>query len=202
MPRHLLLHFRPDGDGGSGDGGGTGESQEDKDRREAQEAEERRRHSGSGGSTTDMVPRSEAQEARSEAKNLRDRLRAAEKERDELKASQETDAEKLKRERDEAATGRTAAETRVRNLQVQVLASKVGIVDPEAAATLLDWSKIEDPEVTSQVEKALRDLVKDKPYLAGKVPGGSDGGAGDGSGASGEDMNSLIRSGFGVRSPG
>jgi hypothetical protein len=86
----------------------------------------------------------------------------------------------------------TATEKRVRDLQVQVLATKVGIVDPSAASALLDWSKIEDPDDDKQVEKALRELVKEKTYLV-PAGGGSDGGAGNGAGGGTQDMNQMIR---------
>lgn len=167
--------------------------------REAQEAEARAQAEREAASAT--VPRAEAEEARREAKNLRDRLRAAEKERDDLKTAQMTDAEKIQKERDDALAASSDLEKRVRNLQVQVLAGKVGIVDPEAASALLDWTTIKDVDDSKEVEKALRDLAKSKPYLVGNVAGGGDGGAGNGAGSGGTgSMNDLIRSGFGVRS--
>lgn len=196
--RNGWIHYRADeGGSGGGDGGGSGsETQEEVAAREAREADERRR-SGSGGNE-DMVPKREVQEANREAQKLRERLRDAEKERDDLKKSQMTDAEKVQKERDDAVAAKAAADKRVRDLQVQVLAGKIGIVDPEAASALLDWSSISDPDDSKAVEKALKDLVKDKPYLAGKTAGGGDGGAGNGSGAGRSgNMNDLIRAGAG-----
>lgn len=201
MLRNGWIHYRQDGGaggdgGGSGDGGAGGnESPEDRATREAQEAEARR--SGSGGNE-DMVPKREVQEANREAQKLRDRAKAAEDELAKIKASQMSDTEKAQKERDDANAKATAAEKRVRDLQVQVIAGKLGIVDPQAAASLLNWDTVSDPDDDKSVEKALKDLVKDKPYLAGTA-GGSDGGAGDGSGAGGRsgNMNDLIRQGAG-----
>lgn len=196
--RDSWIHYRTDegGAGGEGGSGGGSETPEEVAAREAREAEERRR-SGSG-ENQDMVPKREVQEANREAQLLRERLRNAEKERDDLKKSQMTDAEKVQKERDDAIAAKATADKRVRDLQVQVLAGKIGIVDPEAASALLDWSSISDPEDSKSVEKALKDLVKDKPYLAGSTAGGGDGGAGDGSGAGRSgNMNDLIRQGAG-----
>lgn len=200
---HRLIHYHPDGDGGSGEGGsgegspgGNGTTQTPPEGNGGSGS-----GSGNGNQNQDMIPRAEAEEARREAKNLRDRLKAAEKERDDLKTSQMSDAEKVQKERDDALAAASDLDKRVRTLQVQVLAGKVGIVDPEAASALLDWTTIKDVDDSAEVEKALRALVKAKPYLAGTVAGGGDGGAGNGAGAGGTgSMNDLIRSGFGVRS--
>lgn len=181
----LLLH--PDGEGG-GEGGGSSQEEE----ATAPPEGEAETQGGSGDGQTQMVPASEAQEARKEAKNLRQRMKAIEKERDELKGAQMSDAEKTTEERDKLREqAKTLAESN-RTLRVQVLSSKVGIIDPEAASALLDWSKITDPEDDAEVEQALREMVKEKTYLAGNVAGGGDGGAGGGSGEV-VDMNQALR---------
>lgn len=189
--RMRLIHFRPGGDDGGA--GGASETPEEVAAREAQEAEARAQAEREAEAEKNrMVPASEAQEARREAQALRQRTKAAEEELKRLKDAQLSDQEKTAKERDEERSRADAAEKRVRDLQVQVLATKVGIVDPPAASALLDWSKIEDPEDDKQVEKALRDLVKEKTYLV-PAGGGSDGGAGNGTGGGTQDMNSMIR---------
>lgn len=140
------------------------------------------------------VPASELTKVRNEAANYRTQLRDAQKKIEELEGEKKGDIEKLsdrlgKLEGD----NKTLVDTN-RALRVQVLASKVGII-PEArsdAARLLDWGSVKDPDSDSDVEKALRELVKEKTFLLGKVPGGSDGGAGGTDRGSG-DMNSLLR---------
>jgi hypothetical protein len=184
---HFLL-FRPEGDG-DGSGGGTGDGSQGGSGTGSQ-ADDGGTQGGSSGS--DMVPRSEAQEARREAQSLRNRLKAAEEARAALEREKLSDSEKIVQERDDAVKAASDANLRVREMQVQVLAQDIGIVDPEAASRLLDWDKIKNPDDRTQVEKALRDLVKDKSYLIGHA-GKSDGGAGDGSGGQGTSMNDLIR---------
>lgn len=180
------------GSGGGGDGGsGSGSSTA------TPPAGESGAQGGDG--KQDMVPRSEAQEARREAQNLRERLKTAEKERDDLKSAQMSDSEKLTKERDDLKTEKTTLEEENRNLRVQVISARVGIQDPEAAAALLKWDTIKDSSDEKEIESALKQLVKDKPYLAGNVAGGGDGGAGDGVGTSTTDMNSLLRGATGRR---
>jgi hypothetical protein len=189
------------GDGGSGNGeGGSGESPEEKTAREAREAEAARSGSGSG-NNNDLVPKREVQEANREAQNLRERAKKAEDELAAIKTAQLSDTEKVQKERDDAKAAQAVAEKRSRDLQVQVIAQGLGVVDPSAAASLLNWENVSDPDDPKAVEKALRELVKDKPWLAGNTGGGGDGGAGDGSGAGrgGQNMNDLIRGASGRR---
>jgi hypothetical protein len=143
-----------------------------------------------------MVPASEAQRARQEAKGLRDRAKKAEEELDKLKREQMSETEQVKKDNETLTAEKEGLETEARNLRVQVLASSVGIVDPEVASRLLDWSKIDDPSDTKELEKELRALIKDKPYLTGTVAGGADGGAGKGGGdapTGNAGMNQLLR---------
>lgn len=58
---------------------------------------------------------------------------------------------------------------------------------------LMDSDAVEwDGETPKNVRQLLRDLVKDRPYLATKRPGTADGGAGD-SGDRALDMNTVLR---------
>lgn len=59
--------------------------------------------------------------------------------------------------------------------EVQLNAAKLGIIDPDAAAKLLDYSQLEyDADGSPKnAGKLLQDLVKAKPYLAGTPPSGS-----------------------------
>jgi len=53
--------------------------------------------------------------------------------------------------------------------EVRLQAQKKGIIDPDAAYALVDLTQIEyeDGKVTG-VDKALNNLIKDKPYLSGE----------------------------------
>jgi len=131
---------------------------------------------------TEPISLEEARKLRSEARAMRDRLKFAEskaKEFDELKAK--LDAEKLtetERWQKQATDlqskydSDTAALTeRVVRYEVERIASKLGIIDPDAAAQLIDWDALEyDGDGTpSNADALLKDLLKNKPYLAGKT---------------------------------
>ena len=66
-------------------------------------------------------------------------------------------------EQELAAKDRDVAEREVR-VKVTSAAAKLNIVDPEAAYLLMDLASI-DPDDSQGVTKALRALVKEKPYL-------------------------------------
>lgn len=72
-------------------------------------------------------------------------------------------------EREQALWQRERQE-RTLKYETMLAASRLGIVDPEAAYRLLDLSKLEFDEdgQPKNLEQALRDLVKAKPYLAGQ----------------------------------
>ena len=57
-------------------------------------------------------------------------------------------------------------EERTRDLTVKYLSVKLDIVDPEVAGKFLDWKTL-DVRNTQAVEDALKQLLKDKPFLAG-----------------------------------
>jgi hypothetical protein len=138
-----------------------------------------------------------ARKLRSEARNLRSRLKEAEKERDDLKASQMSELEKLQKGTEDLSKSNATLVQENRSLRAQVVAGRVGIVDPEIAVGLVDWDDAEDD---ASLEKQFKAILKAKPYLAGNVAGGADGGArgqNDGGGAS-EDMNTLLRRKAGV----
>lgn len=62
---------------------------------------------------------------------------------------------------------RTMQERMVR-YEIQIQAAKQGIIDPDAAAKLLDWTEIEYDEdgTPKNTDKLLAKLLKEKPYLA------------------------------------
>lgn len=173
------------GDGGSGDGGSGGAQ------------------GGTGGTGTDAqggdgdgdgtLSVEAARKLRSEAKSLRERLKAAEDKLKERDDADLTDRQKLERDNQAAKAKVEQLEQRERELTAQLVAGKVGIRQEAVAdaVKLLDWSKIDDAADEAQVEQALKQLLKDKPYLAGRS-GGLDGGRGRDS-RQPTSMNDLIR---------
>jgi hypothetical protein len=151
------------------------------------------------GGQDDLVPRSELNKVSREAAKYRRELRTTQTA---LKEREDQDKSDLERERDRAVKAEQDLKTErqaARQLRVEVLASRVGIVREARAdaSRLLDWDQVSDPDDERELESALRDLVKEKPFLLGKVPGGADGGAGaEREGGSG-DMNALLRAAAG-----
>lgn len=132
--------------------------------------------------------RKELSETRREAAANRVKLKKYEDE-------QLTETQRLERERDEAKTRADELEQLSRDLRAQVLAAKVG-VRAEAVqdlARLIDWSAIEDPTDDRQVERHIKEMVKEKPYLSQTAGVSLNGGAGRGSNGHPFDMNQWIR---------
>jgi small-conductance mechanosensitive channel len=115
---------------------------------------------------------------RAEAAEYRKRLRELE---GRVKAEEEakmTEQERLQKrlaelERKEAEY-QQVLQARTLEYEVKLQASKLGVVDPDAAYRLLDVKQIEfdDDGKPTNIEKALKDLVAKKPYLvaSGGVP--------------------------------
>lgn len=89
------------------------------------------------------------------------------------------DAEAIKKELREEL----AAESNTRLVRAEVKAAAAGkLADPTDAPRYIDLTKIKigadgDPDA-KQIAKAIEDLVKERPYLAGKQPWGDVGGGG------------------------
>lgn len=99
------------------------------------------------------------------------------------RAQQEAERAKLTKEEqlvakvadlERAQTERTRShQEQIVQYEVRLAAAKQGIVDPDAAAKLLDWSQIDydDAGNPKNVGKLLQDLIKNKPYLASPQSG-------------------------------
>lgn len=84
---------------------------------------------------------------------------------DQLEAYQRkerTDFENLQADLDKYKGDMTGLKRENQKLVVQVAAAKLGIVDPDAAAQLLDWSAIDGG---APVEEALATLLETRPWL-------------------------------------
>jgi uncharacterized protein YhaN len=118
-----------------------------------------------------------------------------------LKESQMSEAEKLSTrlkelEGQQANWNKERQEMLVRS-EVMAAAGKLGLVDPDAAYRLLDLAALEYDEngKPKNLDKALAELIKAKPYLSGSAYRAS-GNAGNGSGGSlkpHQSMNDFIR---------
>lgn len=145
---------------------------------------------GASESKDDVLSAEQARKLRSENYELRQRLKQAEAALEEAKKGEQTELQKRDEEIQKQGERLAALERRNRSMGVQVAAGRLGIVDPEAADKLLDWDKIDNPADEQQIEQALQQLVKDKPYLT-RIAGAADGGARGQ--ARPTDMNDVLR---------
>jgi hypothetical protein len=171
----------------SGTDEGVQETPEQVAAREAQEADAQ--------SQEDDAKGGELARARQEAARYRTQLRDVQTNLKKLQDEKLSDSEKLAKQLNETTELNGSLLDQNRTLRVQLAATKVGI-NPDladAVPSMLDWSSIEDGDAKG-LEKALKDLVKERPSLAGAVAGGSDAGEGrrDQQQPKG-DMNSILR---------
>ena len=115
----------------------------------------------------------EARKLRREAQNLRKRLADLEKVDADRKQAELSEAEQAKQtaqaSQQELAKLREEHRATMVRYEVMLLASKLHVVDPDAAVRLLDLEAVETAEDgaldAKAVEAALRALLKAKPYL-------------------------------------
>ena len=148
---------------------------------------------GGDDAPTTLTPEA-ARKLRSEARGLRQRLKAAEQELEKRTTADLTDAQRLERETKTQAARIEQLEAQLRDTNVATIAARLGVKADlvDTIAPLLDWSDL-DHDDTKAIERAVRELVKARPSLSANQDGHS-GGAGRGTGRGSEgDMNSLIR---------
>lgn len=117
--------------------------------------------------------------ARNEAASHRVKLNEYEEKARRDAEAQMTEAQKYQSraadlERQVSELTRTHQERAIK-YEVQLHAAKLGIIDPDAASKLLDYSQLEydDDGTPKNAGKLFQDLVKAKPYLAGTPQSGS-----------------------------
>lgn len=76
---------------------------------------------------------------------------------------EKTDAERLNDTVNDLNSKLTERDGIIRNLRSQMVAQKLGIVDPEVAASLINWEKVGETE--QDLENAFKELLESKPYL-------------------------------------
>ena len=127
---------------------------------------------------------------------------------DEKKKAAMTETERLKKEREEAdlkaQESLSKAEQRLIKSEIMVQASKLNIIDIDAAYKLLDKEelKVDANDNISGVAEALKTLIEEKPYLVGKetkpaVTKTGDNQNEDNQTKGGFNMNDLIRKAVG-----
>lgn len=123
-------------------------------------------------SSTENISLEEARKLRSEAANLRKRLKSFE---DREKAVQDAQLSEVDLTKKQFAELQAQHELHVRQTQDRIVryelekhAARIGVIDPDAAATLLDKSELEFEEdgTPKNAEELMKKLLKNKPYLA------------------------------------
>jgi hypothetical protein len=113
--------------------------------------------------------------ANAEAKTYRQKADELDKLKADLEASKLSEKERLEKSNSDLQKKfddlTRQHQERTVNYEVQLKAAQMGIVDPDAASKLLDHGAIEYDATGSptNVDDLLKDLIKLKPYLAGKI---------------------------------
>lgn len=153
---------------------------------------------------TETLSRAEAKKLRSEAKNLRDRLKAAEAQVEKDKNAKLSEQQKLQKQVEELTKQSDARDERYRNMLllqgVSELKERLGVRSVKAMTKLIDTDALEfdlDSGEVRGIEDELKRLKKEDADLF--IAGGTDGGAGGSGRAAGFDMNTSIRRAAGRR---
>ena len=140
---------------------------------------------GSGGGTPKTYDEEHVRKLNSEAAGYRTRANKAERELEEFRKSQLTDAEKKELRLKELESENTTLKGRERSSRIEALAAKAGARDADVVALLV-------PADAEDLAKAITEIKKARPHLFGSS-GSVDGGAGGGGGGSAGTMNDFIR---------
>ena len=132
---------------------------------------------------------------RQENRSLRERLRALEQQG----GGQQPQGDTITRDefqRQEQQWQDRLRQQGVRS-EVAMASARLGVVDPEAAYRLLDTDDLDfdDKGQPTNVEAALKNLIRERPWLAQpRAPrAGADGGAGGAAPRTGASMNDVLR---------
>lgn len=145
---------------------------------------------GAGDDAPSLSPE-DARKLRSEAKNLRDRLKSAEEDLKRREDAELNERQRLDRDKTALEARVSQLESDLREKSVQIVAAKIGVRSDlvDAVSALVDWTDVDSSD-PKDVERAVKALLKERPSLSGKGEG-LDGGAGRGNGGrgSGEDAS-------------
>lgn len=118
------------------------------------------------GEGQESISLEEAKKLRSEAANLRKRMKAYEDAEVAAQQAAMSDAQKASKRADDAEAKVKAYQTQLVTAQVKLAAQTKGIIDPDIAALAIQSSlEYGDDGMPTNLEKALTDLIKNKPYL-------------------------------------
>ncbi len=113
----------------------------------------------------------EAKKLRTEAHNLRKRLKEFDDKEEQAKLAALSEVEKAKQQAVKAEQQIQQYREKLITAQVQLAAQAKGVIDAEAAALLVRGSlEYDDDGMPSNLDKALDTLIKNKPYLAPAKP--------------------------------
>lgn len=110
--------------------------------------------------------------AREQADRQAKKLTQYEKAEQDKRDAELSEIERIKKQNTELQSQHEAytkaMQERIVSYEVQAQAAKLGIIDPEAASKLMDWSQLEFDEsgTPTNADKVLEKLIKSKPYLA------------------------------------
>lgn len=111
----------------------------------------------------------EARRLRSEGQALRKRLKAYEEAEEQAKTAALSEVEKATKRATDAEQKIQQYQKQLVNAQVRLTAQAKGIIDPDIAAlAIADQLEYGDDGMPTNTDKALDDLIKNKPYLAAK----------------------------------
>lgn len=127
------------------------------------------------GDGQETISLDEARKLRSEAANLRKRIKAFEEADAKAKEAQMTAEQKREKQLSDYQSQNAELVRQVQELRIQSAvqgqAARLGFADPSDAARFLDPSELEfdDNGNPMNVEPLLKNVLKNKPYLSGKV---------------------------------
>lgn len=128
---------------------------------------------GDGGEEVDVATlQRDLLHARDQAAQFRAELKALREAKRQEKEAEKTEAQRVVEMESEVARLRAELASARLESSVAAHAARLNIIDPEAAVKLLDRSLLELDEEGNpkNVEAALRELIKERPYLAPKAP--------------------------------
>ncbi len=108
-----------------------------------------------------------ARKLQNDARASLKRAKQAETELERLRQASMSGEDKRQQQEAQLHERLTTLEQTNRMLRVRAIAGELGVVDTEAAALLLRWDAIDDPDDEKAVKRALKALTADRPWLLG-----------------------------------
>lgn len=120
-----------------------------------------------GNDSSTALSHEDARKLRSEAQNLRKRLKSYEDQENLAKEAALSEVDKASKRATDAEQKVKQYQQQLVTAQVKMAAQRIGIIDPELAALAVQSSlEFDDDGMPSNLDKVLSDLLKNKPFLA------------------------------------